>query len=932
MEPIQDRSGGEVPGETMEIKIKTLDSQSYTIRVAKNVAVPALKEHLATVVGVPADSQRLICRGKVLKDDQLLSAYNVEDGHTLHLVARPLLPPAGTGPSTAGAEASSGPSEVVLAQPRNRAGHVSHSLLMGTINIPDTGEGAMPDLSRIISAVLNTVGIANVGAQNTGGNGTTPTVTMGVLPTQGGETGGTQAEGRPALGEEDSQVRALELQIDALYGVPPNNSAPGVPSPFQAVQHPGVVPDVLTTMSQYLDRLEQSFSSREAEMTQIPDGRAVSGTSVGSSTPSGVDTERTRSSPAALGALVQRVNNLLRGQASSALAHLGEQLANEAEITDAAAREEVQHTAFHDGNLIQQVGALLLELGRTTLSLRMGQSPGEAVVNAGPAIFISPAGPNPIMVQPLPLQTSAAFPIGQSQPRPLTLAPSSAATGTPRSIHIHIHTSDLGAPSASPSPSLSSPPPQRSAQELALAASRASGGVTVHQMPERADLSSPSQTLTDTGITIHPVNESPGGTTATPIPPAHTGMQGSIMTFDEHGAIRVVPVHSHAGSSSGHPWASFETGAHFHPLLARFQHQFSGQPFTLSRNAVPPVSQPASTTHVAASRQPNLTTDTQQGASGAAGTGDRGNSMSGSGGVDVARLVTSVAPLLHHLAEALQNGPPPLGAQTRRRRQQSQHSEEQQRQAGQSLLRNLAGYQEAPGDTPSRNRRAPGLGNILRAAGVGSETQQAGPGILGQFMRSPAMETLVQQVMQGVGDVEAASGGRRAAPAAGQDLGGMLQHMMPMMSQVLGGGALSMMPPPAVATGSQSQAEGGSARDTSGSERWKQALTPEEQSGWSETMTADEESQQSMPPQRPFSDVYSRGSPVAKRQKTEMEGTAQRLEEGETAQEVLRSVADAAGTRVLGNSSVTTSTSLAQHVSQADGLADVSGVFGCAFP
>ncbi len=115
------------------------------------------------------------------------------------------------------------------------------------------------------------------------------------------------------------------------------------------------------------------------------------------------------------------------------------------------------------------------------------------------------------------------------------------------------------------------------------------------------------------------MNESAGVTTATPIPPAHTGMQGSIMTFDEHGAMRVVPVHSHAGSSSGHPWASFETGVHFHPLLARFQHQFSGQPFTLSRNAVPPVSQPASTPHVAASRQPNLTTDTQQGEKGQAG-------------------------------------------------------------------------------------------------------------------------------------------------------------------------------------------------------------------------------------------------------------------------------------------------------------------------
>jgi hypothetical protein len=46
------------------------------------------------------------------------------------------------------------------------------------------------------------------------------------------------------------------------------------------------------------------------------------------------------------------------------------------------------------------------------------------------------------------------------------------------------------------------------------------------------------------------------------------------------------------------------------------------------------------------------------GASGASAAGDRGSSMGGSGTVDVASLVTSVAPLLHHLAEALQNGPP----------------------------------------------------------------------------------------------------------------------------------------------------------------------------------------------------------------------------------------------------------------------------------
>lgn len=72
---------------------------------------------------------------------------------------------------------------------------------------------------------------------------------------------------------------------------------------------------------------------------------------------------------------------------------------------------------------MQHLGALLLELGRTTMMLRMGQSPVGfilfntafqdlnnilmfrcpfqvgSVVNAGHAVYISPTGPNPIMVQ-----------------------------------------------------------------------------------------------------------------------------------------------------------------------------------------------------------------------------------------------------------------------------------------------------------------------------------------------------------------------------------------------------------------------------------------------------------------------------------------------------------------------------------------------------
>ncbi len=63
---------------------------------------------------------------------------------------------------------------------------------------------------------------------------------QGALPTQVAETGGAQAEERPVAGEQDTQVRGLEVQIDALYGVHPNNAAPHVPSPFQTVQQPGV--------------------------------------------------------------------------------------------------------------------------------------------------------------------------------------------------------------------------------------------------------------------------------------------------------------------------------------------------------------------------------------------------------------------------------------------------------------------------------------------------------------------------------------------------------------------------------------------------------------------------------------------------------------------------------------------------------------------
>jgi len=89
---------------TLHLNIKTLDSRIYTFQVDKNVnlffffffmrlvthysyqsiisfqfqmPVSLFKDKIATEVGLPVNQQRLIFRGKVLKDEHLLSDYRI---------------------------------------------------------------------------------------------------------------------------------------------------------------------------------------------------------------------------------------------------------------------------------------------------------------------------------------------------------------------------------------------------------------------------------------------------------------------------------------------------------------------------------------------------------------------------------------------------------------------------------------------------------------------------------------------------------------------------------------------------------------------------------------------------------------------------------------------------------------------------------------
>lgn len=361
---------------TIEIKIKTLDAQTYTLRVDKQMPVPALKEQIASVTGVLSEQQRLICRGKVLKDDQLLSAYHVEDGHTLHLVVRQPVPPA--------SESQPGSS---LGQGNQQAPNV----IVEAFSMPDQGNGALRDLSRIVSAVLGSIGIT---------------------------TNGSGSEGVDAVELDLERSTQLQPQQAGATRQPDTSTItsrnPSV-VPLGPLQPP-VIPDSLTTLSQYLSQLTREFhaSGRGWENNHQPSSEQDSEEREPNA-PSlpGLPT------PASLAEVMRSTRQMLIEQAGECLFQLARQLETQANVIEPSARLSTQSNAWRVGVLLQNLGAFLLELGRTTMTLRLGRSPPEAMVNAGPAVFISPSGPNPLMVQPLPFQPGTSFgalPTGSTQP------------------------------------------------------------------------------------------------------------------------------------------------------------------------------------------------------------------------------------------------------------------------------------------------------------------------------------------------------------------------------------------------------------------------------------------------------------------------------------------------------------------------------------
>ncbi|KAE9609759.1 putative ubiquitin [Lupinus albus] len=385
-EKIPSNSGTESSEPTIEIKIKTLDSQTYTLRVDKEMPVPALKEQIASVTGVLSERQRLICQGKVLKDDQLLSAYHVEDGHTLHLVVRQSdLPPPGSSFDHSVPDPNSSTSH-------GHSNQVAPGVFIETLDVPLQGDGMSPDFQRVVSAVLGSIGISMNGSdgidtreQDSQGSGRTS------------NSSGMPDSSHPQ--SEQAGVRILPDRFHNIFGPPPVVSL-----------QPPVIPDSLTTLSQYLSHIRHEFDAivregmnngQAAEDHGNEEMRSISSRS--GSTAEGIP------SPTSLAEVLHSSRQMIVEQVGECLIQLASLLENQANVTDSLLRSSTQSRAMRTGVLFYNLGAFLLELGRTTMTTRLGQTASEAVVNGGPALFISPSGPNHIMVQPIPFHPGASF-------------------------------------------------------------------------------------------------------------------------------------------------------------------------------------------------------------------------------------------------------------------------------------------------------------------------------------------------------------------------------------------------------------------------------------------------------------------------------------------------------------------------------------------
>ncbi|PNY06694.1 ubiquilin [Trifolium pratense] len=70
----------------VKINIRCSNGSKFSVQISLDSTVSSFKDVVAQNCDIPADQQRLIYKGRILKDDQTLQSYGLEADHTVHLV------------------------------------------------------------------------------------------------------------------------------------------------------------------------------------------------------------------------------------------------------------------------------------------------------------------------------------------------------------------------------------------------------------------------------------------------------------------------------------------------------------------------------------------------------------------------------------------------------------------------------------------------------------------------------------------------------------------------------------------------------------------------------------------------------------------------------------------------------------------------------
>lgn len=141
----------------MKLKVKQINGETTEHEIDTSSSVQDFKAMLATSLNVEPDRQRLIYAGRVLRNEDALSAYGVTDDCTLHLVVKPQHATSTSAPAAASTSHAT-PAAAPATTPANSQVFTvpmdMGNMVVGSFNIEDGQDPA--ELSSLVENMIQT--------------------------------------------------------------------------------------------------------------------------------------------------------------------------------------------------------------------------------------------------------------------------------------------------------------------------------------------------------------------------------------------------------------------------------------------------------------------------------------------------------------------------------------------------------------------------------------------------------------------------------------------------------------------------------------------------------------------------------------------------------------------------------------------------------